>query len=118
MEVWLHSEYRQFRHLRQPGDVITVRDGVGAGLVAKGAACPVINGEHQFQKTSDSHIVHQGQTDNYLDEQMDTPADAMMLPVKWSRQKRRKLQEVAHRSRVMRALIKGKRFEDIPRGVW
>ena len=121
MEVWLHSEYRQFRHLRQPGDVITVRDGVGAGLVAKGAACPVINGEHQCQKTSDpstSAIGGLAGTDNYLDEQMDTPAHGMMLPVKWSRQKRRKLQEVAHRSRAMRALIKGKRFENIPRSVW
>ena len=114
MEVWLHSEYRQFRHLRQPGDVITVQEGVGAGLIARKAACLVMNGEHQCQVV----LTPDMPTDLYLDEQMDAPANEMMVPAKWSRQKRLKLQAAARRSPSMRALIKGKRFEDIPRSVW
>jgi len=115
VEIWLHTEYRgAFGRLRQPGETITVRDGVGEGLIAKGAGCPVVDGAHQCQIAAEESIA----PDDYLDEQMDAPANEVMLPVKWSRQQRLKLQAAARRSPAVRALIRGKRFEDIPRSAW
>ena len=113
MNVHLHAEYRQFARVRQSGEIITVRDGIGTGLIARGEACPVIDGVYQCQLADPPEV-----SGEYLDEQMNAPANEMMLPVKWSRQKRLKLQATAHRSRKIREAIKGKRWEQVPRGIW
>ena len=115
MHVWLHAEYRQFGHVRKSGETIAVPDAVGAGMVAKGQACPVVDGVHQCQLLT---TISGGQGD-YLNGQMDAPANVVMVPTKWSRQKRLKLQAAAHRSRAVRAAIKGKRWDQIsPKGLW
>ena len=113
MQVYLHQEYRQFARLRTVGEIITVRDGVGAGLVAKGLACPVVDGEHQCQVTPIPVP-----EEEYLDEMLESPRDEMLLPSnKWSGQKRRNIRRAAGRSVAVRRVINGRRFEDIQVGM-
>jgi hypothetical protein len=116
VEVWLHAQYRQFRRVHQIGETISVRDGIGAGLIAKQLACPIVDGEHRCGMIPLEPVSAAFQ--DYLDEQMDAPVNEAMLPVKWSRQKRLKLQAAARRSPAIRAQLRGKRFENIPRNVW
>lgn len=114
MQVWLHVEYQQFRQVRQPGQLIVVSDGIGKGLIARGQACPDVNGLHEC-RLADARVV----VGEYLDEQMDTPANEMMRPIKYSWQKRAKINAAAKRSSRVRQLIRGKRFEEIsPRGLF
>ena len=113
MQVYLHQEYRQFTKLRAAGETITVRDGVGAGLVERGAACPVVNGEHQCQVLPFSEP--EGE---YLDEMLESPQDEMLLPSnKWSGQKRRNIRRAVGRSVAVRRVVNGRRFEDIQVGM-
>ena len=109
MQVYLHQEYRQFRRLRTVGEIITARDGVGAGLVTRGAACPVVDGLHQCQVVGAPQPV-------YLDEQLDSPEAEVMLPAKWSLDKRTKMRNAMHRSKRVRAQLLGKDFRDLPVG--
>lgn len=109
MQIYLHQEYRQFRRMRTVGEIITVRDGIGAGLISRGAACPVMDGQHQCQVVGAASITESG----YEDEMMESPADRVLLPVKWSHSKRQKIRAAGHRSKVVRSVIRGRRFEDI-----
>ena len=110
MQVWLHQDYRQFARLRQPGEIINVRDKVGVGLVARGAACPVVDGTHQCQ------VVGVTPAPAYLDEQLDSPVVGVMLPTKWSGGKRDKMRRAMRRSPEVRRELRGKDLRDIPMG--
>ena len=112
MQVYLHQEYRQFRRVRTVGEIITVRDGVGAGLVARTAACPVVDGQHQCQIVAAP--VPLGE---YQDEMMEAPANEVMIPSnKWSHQKKDKMRRLRGRSVAARRVLNGRRFEDIQVG--
>ena len=110
MQVWLHQEYQQFARLRQPGEIVNVRDKVGAGLVARGAACPVVDGIHQCQ------VVGVTPSPTYLDEQMDAPLNEAMLPTKWSGKRREQMRAAMRRSPEVRRELRGKDLRDIPVG--
>ena len=114
MQVWLHVEYRQFRQIRQPGQLIVVSEGIGNGLIARSQACPDVNGVHECRLEVPVAVGNE-----YLDEQMDTPANEMMRPFKYSTQKREKIRAAARRSFRVRQITRGKRFEEIsPRGLF
>ena len=107
MQVYLHADYRQFRTLRRAGEVITVRDGIGKGLVSRAAACPVVAGEHQCQLS--------GPLGNYAHAMMVAPADRVLLasPIKWSPSNLRHIRAASRRSEWVRAAIHGRALTQV-----
>lgn len=111
MEVYLHREYRQFTRVRTAGEIITVRDAVGAGLVSRAAACPVVDGEHQCQMPAAAT------PGEYLDEMLDSPDVEVMLPSnRWSHQKLAKMKRAYGRSVVVRRQVNGRRLDQVQAG--
>ena len=125
MQVYFHSEYRQFTRLRQPGETVNVRDNVGNMLIARNQACPVVDGGHQcrqappsasqFRPTSPT--VGVADAPGYLDEMQDNDVDEMMLPVRWSHSNRTKMRNASKRSLRVRRVLIGQNFQDIQPGM-
>jgi hypothetical protein len=111
VEVYLHADYRQFRRLRRAGEVVNLRENIVAGLIARGDACPVMDGQHQCQLSNPSlaAVAPVG----YEDEMLESPADRVMLPVKWSHSKRARIRGAAHRSVRVRRVVRGRLLHEI-----